>query len=99
VECETRRTRSRPRAGAEDSLADEPSSGLDRITASRNRRIAVEAKGRAQDNFDRPSRTMCAAQHALGIVAGSGPGKLIADGTPAEIEHSENEIARKLMSE
>jgi len=30
--------------------------------------LLFEAKGRAQDNFDRRHGTMCAAQHALGIV-------------------------------
>jgi phospholipid/cholesterol/gamma-HCH transport system ATP-binding protein len=57
-------------------LADEPSSGLDRITASED----VHGARRLADRVLVLDR-----------------GKMIAQGTVSEIEHSENETARKLI--
>ena len=80
-------------------LADEPSSGLDRITASEIDELLLKQKAEHKTTLIVVTHDVRGARHVGDRLLVLDQGRLIADGTPAEIEHSENEIARKLMSE
>jgi len=80
-------------------LADEPSSGLDRITASEIDELLLKQKAEHKTTLIVVTHDVRGATRVGDRLLVLDQGRLIADGTPAEIEHSENEIARKLMSE
>jgi len=80
-------------------LADEPSSGLDRITAAEIDELLLRQKAEHKTTLIVVTHDVRGARSVGDRIVVLDRGKLIADGTVAEIEHSENEIARNLMSE
>jgi phospholipid/cholesterol/gamma-HCH transport system ATP-binding protein len=80
-------------------LADEPSSGLDRITTSEIDELLLQQKA------ERQTTLIVVTHHVQGPVAleivlqCSIRGQLVSHGTAAEIERSQNETACKLISE
>jgi len=80
-------------------LADEPSSGLDRITASEIDELLLRQKAEHKTALVVVTHDVHGARRVADRVAVLDRGKLIAHGPVAEIEHSENEVARKLISE
>jgi phospholipid/cholesterol/gamma-HCH transport system ATP-binding protein len=80
-------------------LADEPSSGLDRITASEIDELMLRQKAEHQTTLIIVSHDVHGVRRVADQVLVLDRGKLIAQGNVAEVEHSENEIARRLISE
>src|SRR6201988_4041978 len=78
-------------------LADEPSSGLDRITASEIDELLMRQKAERKTALVVVTHDVHGARRVADRVAVLDRGKLIAYGTVAEIEQSENETARKLI--
>jgi phospholipid/cholesterol/gamma-HCH transport system ATP-binding protein len=80
-------------------LADEPSSGLDRITTSEIDELLLQQKA------ERQTTLIVVTHHVQGPVAleivlqCSIRGQLVSHGTAAEVERSQNETACKLISE
>ncbi len=80
-------------------LADEPSSGLDRITASEIDDLLVRQKAEHRTTLIIVTHDVRGAKRVGDRIVVLDQGRLIADGTATEIEHSQNEIARNLMTE
>lgn len=80
-------------------LADEPSSGLDRITASEIDELLLKEKAEHKTTLIVVTHDVHGARRVADQVLVLDRGKLVAQGTVSEVEHSENEIARKLISE
>jgi phospholipid/cholesterol/gamma-HCH transport system ATP-binding protein len=80
-------------------LADEPSSGLDRITAGEIDELLLAQKHEHKTTLVVVSHDVHGVRRVADHVLVLDHGKLIAQGTVPEIEQSENEIARKLISE
>jgi phospholipid/cholesterol/gamma-HCH transport system ATP-binding protein len=80
-------------------LADEPSSGLDRITASEIDELLLRQKTEHKTALIVVTHDVHGARRVADRVAVLDRGKMIAHGTVEEIEHSEHEIARKLIAE
>jgi len=80
-------------------LADEPSSGLDRITAAEIDDLLLALKADHRTTLIVVTHDVRGAQRVADRILVLDQGRLLADGTPDEIEHSENDIARRLMSE
>lgn len=80
-------------------LADEPSSGLDRITASEIDELLVRQKAQRQTTVIVVTHDVHGARRVGDRFAVFDKGQLVAHGTSAEVEKSENETARKLISE
>jgi phospholipid/cholesterol/gamma-HCH transport system ATP-binding protein len=80
-------------------LADEPSSGLDRITASEIDELLLRQKAEHRTTLIVVTHDVRGARRVGDHIAVLDQGRLIADGTVAEVEHSENEVARNLISE
>ena len=80
-------------------LADEPSSGLDRITASEIDELLLWEKAERKTTLIVVTHDVRGARRVADRILVLDRGKLIAQGTVPEIEHSDNEIARKLISE
>lgn len=80
-------------------LADEPSSGLDRITASEIDELLLREKAESKTTLIVVTHDVHGARRVADRVLVLDRGRLIAQGTVSEIEQSENEIARKLISE
>jgi phospholipid/cholesterol/gamma-HCH transport system ATP-binding protein len=80
-------------------LADEPSSGLDRITAGEIDELLLAQKESHKTTLVVVSHDVHGVRRVADHVLVLDRGKLIAQGTVAEIEESENEIARKLIAE
>src|SRR6266478_9861519 len=80
-------------------LADEPSSGLDRITASEIDELLLRQKAEHKTALIVVTHDVRGARRVGDRIAVLDQGRLIADGTVAEIEHSENRVVRNLMSE
>ena len=78
-------------------LADEPSSGLDRITASEIDELLLRRKAEHKTTLIVVTHDVQGARRVADRVMVLDRGRLIAQGTVAEVEHSENEVARKLM--
>jgi phospholipid/cholesterol/gamma-HCH transport system ATP-binding protein len=78
-------------------LADEPSSGLDRITASEIDELFLSEKAEHKTALIIVTHDVRGARRVADRIAVLDKGRLIADGTAAEIEHSENEVARELI--
>ena len=80
-------------------LADEPSSGLDRITASEIDELLLRQKAEQKTTLIVVTHDVRGARRVGDRLAILDKGRLIADGTFAEIEHNENEVARELVTE
>jgi phospholipid/cholesterol/gamma-HCH transport system ATP-binding protein len=80
-------------------LADEPSSGLDRITATEIDELLLRRKAEHKTTLIVVTHDVHGARRVADRVLVLDRGKLIAQGTVSEIEQSENEVARKLISE
>jgi phospholipid/cholesterol/gamma-HCH transport system ATP-binding protein len=80
-------------------LADEPSSGLDRITASEIDELLLIQKKERKTALIVVTHDVRGARRVGDRIAILDQGKLVAHGTFAEVEQSENEVARKLVTE
>ena len=80
-------------------LVDEPSSGLDRITASEIDELLLREKVERRTTLIVVTHDLRGARRIADRIAVLNQGRLIADGTVEEVQHSENEIARSLISE
>ena len=80
-------------------LADEPSSGLDRITATEIDALLIRQKAERKTTLIVVTHDVHGTKRVADRVVVLDRGKVIAQGTVPEIEHHENEIVRKLISE
>jgi phospholipid/cholesterol/gamma-HCH transport system ATP-binding protein len=80
-------------------LVDEPSSGLDRITASQIDELLLRQKTEHRTTLIVVTHDVHGARRIADRIAVLNQGQLIADGTVEEVEHSEHAIARQLVSE
>jgi phospholipid/cholesterol/gamma-HCH transport system ATP-binding protein len=80
-------------------LADEPSSGLDRITASEIDELMLAQKAQHKTTLIIVTHDVRGARRVGDRIAVLDRGQLIAHGTPAEVEHNENAVARELVTE
>jgi phospholipid/cholesterol/gamma-HCH transport system ATP-binding protein len=80
-------------------LADEPSSGLDRITASEIDELLLRQKTEHQTTVIVVTHDVHGARRVGDRFAVFDNGDLIAYGTSSQVERSEHETARKLISE
>jgi phospholipid/cholesterol/gamma-HCH transport system ATP-binding protein len=80
-------------------LADEPSSGLDRITASEIDELLIKQKTEHQTTVIVVTHDVHGARRVGDRFAVFDKGDLIAFGTSSEVERSEHETARRLISE
>jgi phospholipid/cholesterol/gamma-HCH transport system ATP-binding protein len=80
-------------------LADEPSSGLDRITAAEIDELLLQQKAERQTTVIVVTHDVHGARRVGDRFAVFDKGDLIAYGTASEVEQSEHETARKLISE
>src|SRR6266699_3046504 len=80
-------------------LADEPSSGLDRITSSEIDDLLLTQKAERNTALIVVTHDIHGARRVADRIAVLDQGRLVANGTVAEVEHSDNETARKLISE
>ncbi len=80
-------------------LADEPSSGLDRITAAEIDELLIRQKTQHQTTVMVVTHDVHGARSVGDLFAVFDKGSLAAFGAAAEVEQSENETARRLISE
>jgi phospholipid/cholesterol/gamma-HCH transport system ATP-binding protein len=80
-------------------LVDEPASGLDRITASEIDELLLRQKAERQTTLIIVTHDVHGARRVGDRFAVFDKGNLIAHGTAKDVESSENETARKLISE
>jgi phospholipid/cholesterol/gamma-HCH transport system ATP-binding protein len=80
-------------------LADEPSSGLDRITASEIDELLLSQKAEHKTALIVVTHDVRGARRVADRIAVLDKGILLAEGSFAEIQHSESEIARNLVTE
>jgi len=80
-------------------LADEPSSGLDRITSSEIDDLLLKQKEEHKTALIVVTHDVRGARRVSDRIVVLDKGRLIADGSFAQIEHSENEVARHLVTE
>jgi phospholipid/cholesterol/gamma-HCH transport system ATP-binding protein len=80
-------------------LADEPSSGLDRITAAEIDELLIQQKTEHNTTVIVVTHDVHGARRVGDSFVVFDKGDLAAHGTAAEVEQSENETARKLISE
>ena len=80
-------------------LVDEPSSGLDRITASEIDELLLKQKQERQTTLVIVTHDIHGARRVGDRFAVLDHGHLIGYGSAEEVEQSENETARKLISE
>ena len=78
-------------------LADEPSSGLDRITASEIDELLLRQKAEHKTTLIVVTHDVTGARRVADRILVLDRGNVIAEGTVSEIEQSENETARKLI--
>jgi len=78
-------------------LADEPSSGLDRITAAEIDELLLEQKAQHNTAMIVVTHDVRGARSVADRIAVLHQGELIAYGTVAEVENGENEVARELI--
>jgi len=79
-------------------LADEPSSGLDRITASEIDELLLRQKAERQTTVIVVTHDVHGARRVGDRFAVFDKGHLVAHGTAAEVESSDNETARQLIT-
>jgi phospholipid/cholesterol/gamma-HCH transport system ATP-binding protein len=80
-------------------LADEPSSGLDRITAKEIDQLLMRRKAEHGTSLIIVSHDIHGVRRVADRVAVLDEGNLVAFGTVAEVSQSENRIARGLITE
>ena len=80
-------------------LADEPSSGLDRITASEIDDLLLKQKAEHHTTLIVVTHDVNGARRIGDRIAVLDKGNLVALGTAAEVENSAHEVARKLVTE
>jgi phospholipid/cholesterol/gamma-HCH transport system ATP-binding protein len=80
-------------------LADEPASGLDRITASEIDDLLLRQRDERGTALIVVTHDVPGARRIANNVAVLDGGELVAFGSVAEVEHSENDLARRLISE
>lgn len=80
-------------------LADEPSSGLDRITAAEIDELLLKQIAERQTTLIVVTHDVHGARRVGDKFAVFDKGSLVAFGVASEIENSDNEVARKLISE
>ena len=80
-------------------LADEPSSGLDRITAAEIDELLIQQKTEHQTTVIVVTHDVHGARRVGDRFAVFDKGDLVAFGTAPEVEQSDHETARKLISE
>ncbi|MCU1300310.1 MAG: Sulfate-transporting ATPase [Candidatus Sulfotelmatobacter sp.] len=79
-------------------LADEPSSGLDRITASEIDELLLQQKTERQTTVIVVTHDVHGARRVGDRFAVFDKGHLVAHGTAGEVQSSDNETARQLIS-
>jgi len=79
-------------------LVDEPSSGLDRITASEIDELLLQQKTERQTTLIVVTHDVHGARRVGDRFAVLDQGRLISHGTAAEVEQSDNKTARELIS-
>jgi phospholipid/cholesterol/gamma-HCH transport system ATP-binding protein len=79
-------------------LADEPSSGLDRITASEIDELLLQQKRERKTTLIVVTHDVHGARRVGDRFAVFDKGHLVSHGTAAEVESSENKTARELIS-
>jgi phospholipid/cholesterol/gamma-HCH transport system ATP-binding protein len=79
-------------------LADEPSSGLDRITASEIDELLLRQKAEQKTTLIVVTHDVHGARRVADRVAVLDRGELVAHGTVAQVERSESDVARSLIS-
>ena len=80
-------------------LADEPSSGLDRITALEIDELLMRCKTEHGTALIIVTHDVHGARRVADQVAVLDKGNLVAFGSVDEVSQSENEVARKLITE
>ena len=80
-------------------LADEPSSGLDRITASEIDELLIRRKAEHGTALIIVTHDVHGARRVADRVGVLDKGNLVAFGSVDEVSQSENEVARKLITE
>jgi phospholipid/cholesterol/gamma-HCH transport system ATP-binding protein len=80
-------------------LADEPSSGLDRITASEIDELLLRQKTENKTALIVVTHDVRGARRLADRIVVLDKGNLLAEGTFAEMEHSESDIVRHLVTE
>lgn len=80
-------------------LADEPSSGLDRITASEIDELLMRRKAEYGTALIIVTHDVHGARRTADRIAVLDKGDLVAIGSVEEVTHSENEVARRLITE
>jgi phospholipid/cholesterol/gamma-HCH transport system ATP-binding protein len=80
-------------------LADEPSSGLDRITAAEIDELLLKQKAERGTTVIVVTHDVHGARRVGDRFAVFDKGELVAFGTASDVEQSENETARRLISE
>ena len=80
-------------------LADEPSSGLDRITASEIDELLIRRKTEHRTALIIVTHDVRGARRVADRVAVLDKGNLVAFGSVDQVSQSENEVARKLITE
>jgi phospholipid/cholesterol/gamma-HCH transport system ATP-binding protein len=80
-------------------LVDEPSSGLDRITASEIDALLLREKLERKTTMIVVTHDARGARRIADRIAVLHQGRVIVHGTVEEVEHSEHEFVRSLMSE
>ncbi len=80
-------------------LADEPSSGLDRITAAEIDELLIRQKTEHQTTVMVVTHDVHGARRVGDHFVVFDKGELVAHGTALEVEQSNNETARKLITE
>lgn len=80
-------------------LADEPSSGLDRITAHEIDELMLAQKAEYKTTLIIVTHDVRGARRVGDRIAILDRGQLVAHGTAAEVERNENDVARELVTE
>ena len=80
-------------------LADEPASGLDRITSSQIDDLLLQQKTEHNTTLIIVTHDVRGARRVGDRVAVLDKGRLVASGPVSEVEQSENEVARELVRE
>ena len=80
-------------------LVDEPSSGLDRITASEIDELLLRQKLERRTTLIVVTHDVRGARRVADRIAVLNQGRLIAHGTVDEVRHSDDDIVRNLISE
>jgi phospholipid/cholesterol/gamma-HCH transport system ATP-binding protein len=80
-------------------LADEPSSGLDRITAAEIDELLIRRKMEHRTTLIIVTHDVHGARRTADRIAVLDKGDLVAFGSVEEVSQSENDVARKLITE